>query len=89
MDLERTLNSVGKSTFVKYYYDFRDKSRDECIKAFSEDYSDKAKGTRTGNAQRIFRENKNIDALRIIIASNRVELETIRKAKEILAKENL
>ena len=89
MDLERTLNSVGKSTFVKYYYDFRDKSRDECIKAFSEDYSDKAKGTRTGHAQRIFRENKNIDALRIIIASNRVELETIRKAKEILAKENL
>ena len=45
MDLERTLNSVGKSTFVKYYYDFRDKNRDECIKAFHEDYTDKAKST--------------------------------------------
>ena len=89
MDLERTLNSVGKSTFVKYYYDFRDKSRDECIKAFSEDYTDKAKSTRTGHAQRIFKENKNIDALRIIIASKRVEFETIKKAEEILAKETV
>lgn len=87
MDLERTLNSVGKSTFVKYYYDFRDKSRDECIKAFDEDYTDKAKSTRTGHAQRIFRENRNIEALRIIIASNRVDFETVKKAKEILAKE--
>lgn len=31
MDLVRTLNSVGKFIFVKYYYNFRDKSRDECI----------------------------------------------------------
>lgn len=89
MDLERILNSVGKSTFVKYYYDFKDKSRDECIKAFDEDYTDKAKGTRTGHAQRIFRENRNIEALRIIIASNRLDFETVKKAKDILAKETV
>ena len=87
MDLERTLNSIGKSTFVKYYYNFRDKSRDECIRVFDEDYTDKAKSTRTGHAQRIFRENRNIEALKIIVASNRVDFETTKKAKESLAKE--
>ena len=39
MDLVRVLNSVGKSTFVKYYYNFRDKSRDECIMLFDEDFT--------------------------------------------------
>ena len=87
MDLIRTLNSVGKSTFVKYYYSFRDKSRDACIMAFEEDFTDKAKSTRTGHAQRIFKENKNIEALEIIIASNRVDAETQRKAREILREE--
>ena len=36
MDLIRTLNSVGKSTFVKYYYAFKKKSREECIAMFEE-----------------------------------------------------
>lgn len=40
MDLIRTLNSVGKSTFVKYYYNFKNKSREECISSFSENYTD-------------------------------------------------
>lgn len=84
MDLIRTLNSVGKSTFVKYYYSFKDKSREECIAQFDENYTDKAKSTRTGHAQRIFRENKNLDALEIIIKSNRVDDATRTKAKEIL-----
>lgn len=87
MDLIRTLNSVGKSTFVKYYYNFKNESRDTCILAFEENYTDNAKSTRVGHAQRIFRENKNIEALEIIIASNRVDAETWKKAKEILSKE--
>ena len=87
MDLIRTLNSVGKSTFVKYYYNFKNESRDACILAFEENYTDNAKSTRVGHAQRIFRENKNIEALEIIIASNRVDAETWKKAKEILSKE--
>ena len=47
MDLIRTLNSVGKSTFVKYYYNFKNQSRDECILRFDENFTDKAKSTRT------------------------------------------
>lgn len=87
MDLIRTLNSVGKSTFVKYYYCFKDKNRDECIAQFDEDYTDKAKSTRTGHAQRIFRENKNLEALEIIINSGRVDEVTREQAKQILLKE--
>jgi len=87
MDLVRVLNSVGKSTFVKYYYNFKDKSRDECIMLFDEDFTDKAKGTRTGHAQRIFRENKHIEALTIIADSNRVDDTTRKRAMEILMQE--
>lgn len=87
MDIIRTLNSVGKSAFVKYYYNFKNESRDACILAFEENYTDNAKITRVGHAQRIFRENKNIEALEIIVASNRVDTETQNRAKEILAKE--
>ena len=87
MDLVRVLNSVGKSTFVKYYYNFKDKSRDECIMLFDEDFTDKAKSTRTGHAQRIFRENKHIEALTIIADSNRVDDATRKRATEILMQE--
>jgi len=87
MDLVRTLNSVGKSTFVKYYYNFKNESRDACIVAFEENYTDNAKSTRVGHAQRIFRENKHIEALEIIIASSRVDAETWKRAKEILSSE--
>ena len=89
MDLVRVLNSVGKSTFVKYYYDFRDKSRGECIMLFDEDFTDKAKSTRTGHAQRIFRENKQIEALTIIANSDRVDDVTRNKAMEILSQEKI
>lgn len=87
MDLERVLNSVGKSTFVKYYYAFKNKSREECILLFDENYTDNAKSTRTGHAQRIFRENKQLDALEIIVQSKRVDYVTQQKAREIILQE--
>lgn len=88
MDLIRTLNSVGKSTFVKYYYSFRDKSREECIAQFSESFTEKAKSTRTGHAKRIFRENRHFEALEMIICSDRVDNITRSRAKEILLHES-
>lgn len=87
MDLIRTLNSVGKSTFVKYYYAFKKKSREECIAMFEETYTDNAKSTRTGHAQRIFREGMNIEALKIIVTSARVDETTRKRAKEIFDEE--
>lgn len=87
MDLPRILNSIGKSTFVKYYYNFKNRNREECIDAFDENYTDKAKATRTGHAQRIFRENMQFEALKIIVDSKRVDPSTIHRAKEIMLKE--
>jgi hypothetical protein len=87
MDLLRTLNSVGKSTFIKYYYNFKNRSREECISGFDESYTDKAKSTRTGHAQRIFRENMQFEALKVIIESTRVDSTTINRAVEIMLKE--
>ena len=54
MIVGRLLNSIGKATFIKYYHSFRDKSRDYCISNFDEDYTDKAKSSKTGHAQKIF-----------------------------------
>lgn len=87
MTVERLLNSIGKTTFIKYYYSFRDKSRDYCISNFDEYYTDKAKSTRTGHAQKIFHDGLEKEALTIIAKSNRVDPQTATSAKEILLKE--
>lgn len=88
IDVNRLLNSIGKATFIKYYYNFKNKSRDYCIRAFEEDFTDKAKSSKTGHAQTIFRRGWEKGALEIIIASNRLEDEVILKAKEILRSES-
>ena len=84
MTLEKVLNSVGKTLFIKYYYFFRDKSREECIDAMSEDYSDKSKRTRISHAKRIFREGKQREALEIIISSKKVDAATRIRAEKII-----
>jgi len=88
MDLLRTLNSIGKSVFVKYYYNFKNESREFCIAAFTENYTDKAKSSRTGHAQRIFREGLQKNALNLIINSTRVDDQTITLAQEFLNSEH-
>ncbi len=87
MDLIRVLNSIGKSTFLKYYYTFRDASRETCIAAFTEEYTYTAKSTRTGHAQRIFREGMEKEALQNIRSSRKVDDESIAQACEILKRE--
>ena len=82
MTLEKVLNSVGKTLFIKYF--FRDKSREECIDAMSEDYSDKSKRTRISHAKRIFREGKQREALVIIISSKKVDAATRIRAEKII-----
>jgi len=87
MTVERLLNSIGKATFIKYYYSFRDKSRDYCIAMFEENYTDKAKSSRTGHSKKIFRENLEKEALIIIVNSPRVDNDTRKKAEKILMNE--
>lgn len=87
MDLERLLKSIGKSTFIKYYYYFKNQSRETCIAAFTEHYTDKSKSSRTGHAKSIFSERLQKDALQLIIKSDRVDENTIARAREILKSE--
>lgn len=84
MTLERLLNSVGKSTFVKYYYNFKNQTSEYCLNHFEEDYTDKAKATRVSHAKTIFKNGWEFEALRLIISSNRVDIEIRQKAKQIL-----
>ena len=84
MDLKRALNSIGKSAFIKYYYNFKNMSREYCISNFEENYTHTAKVTRTNYAKRIFSEGKQLEALKIIIQSKRVDELTHTKAIEIL-----
>ncbi|KNZ42745.1 hypothetical protein [Acetobacterium bakii] len=88
MDLIGTLSNVGKSTFVKYYYNFKNESRYVCIISFTEDYTDIAKATRTNHAKRIFREGMSVQALQMIINSSRVDKDTIDLARKILETES-
>ena len=84
MTLDSVLSGVGKTIFIEHYYDFKNKSREECIDAISEDYSDKSKRARTSHAKRIFREGKQRDALEIILSSQRVDAATKEQAEKII-----
>jgi hypothetical protein len=87
IDVYRLLNSIGKATFIKYYYNFKDKSRDYCIHAFEENFTNKAKSSKAGHAQMIFNRGWEKDALEIIVSSKRLDDFVIIKAKEILNSE--
>ena len=87
MDLISALNSIGKRAFVKYYFDFKNKSIDACLASFEENYTHQGKYTRVVNAKRIFRENLQIQALEIISGADRVDEGTKTKAKTLLSLE--
>ena len=87
MTIERLLNSIGKAIFIKYYYMFRDECRSYCISNFEENFTEKAKSSRTGHAQMIFRDGLEKEALIIIANSNKVDPHSSAIAKEILTKE--
>lgn len=91
-DLESTLKAVGKSVFVKFYYDFKDTSisTDELAEKIYRE-NPRAKSVqqrfRIPRARHIFFEKKQIEALEIIISSLRVDNEYRKLAKDILLQE--
>ena len=87
IDVNRLLNSVGMATFVKYYYDFKNQSRDYCIRNFEEDFTDKAKSSKTGHVQSIFNRGLEKDALIKIAKAQRVDECAKHKAIKILEKD--
>ena len=90
--LEETLNAIGKAAFVRFYYDFKDATIPTDVlaeKILRE--SPRARSARQGfripRARHIFAHGQELEALKIIIASERVDAESRKKAKEILEQE--
>lgn len=90
--LNETLSAAGKSVFVRFYYDFKDTSISQEVlaeKLFRENpaTTSKRQGFRIPRARHIFEIGKQIEALKIVIASKKINEEIKNLAKEILAKE--
>lgn len=92
VDLESTLKAVGKAVFVNFYYDFKNTEISEdalAEKIYRE--NPLAKSTqqrfRIPRARHIFAENQNLEVLRIITASSRVDEKARQLAQEILDSE--
>lgn len=81
--LETLLNKIGKSTFVEYYYVFKEDNNPE-EKLSETDFTLNSRRSRSSSARKIFREGLEIAALNKIIQSSRLEEEILNVAKEIL-----
>ena len=64
-DLVRLLNSIGKSTFVRYYRQFSDRtlSHEDLVDLLPKEYTLKARHTRVSKARRILDEGLHLQAL--------------------------
>ncbi len=81
--LIRTLNSVGKACFVKYYEHAGDPALAQRI-AEAEPYTHKSCQTRSSHLRSIIRYRRGKDALSIIANSRNVEPEARKKAVALL-----
>jgi DNA invertase Pin-like site-specific DNA recombinase len=73
MDLQRALNSVGKTCFVKYYEEFAsDKPVEDIVEILlnQEGYAETASRTRVNNARKIIRQGLSNQALELVVSSN-------------------
>lgn len=87
-DLIRLINSIGKSTFVRYYEKFTDTSlsNQDLIAILPEEYTMKSRVSRTTKARRIFREGLEEEALELITHAQGVDSDTANRARELLRK---
>ena len=88
--LKRTLQSVGMKCFIQYYdlFSSKDAYREDIIETLEieNDFTENSCISRTIHAQRVFRENAEKDALKLIISASRVDPETRENAEKIYAK---
>jgi hypothetical protein len=87
-DLVRLINSIGKSTFVRYYECFSDSSlsNQDVIAMLPEEYTMKSRVSRVTKARRTFREGLEEEALEIIAHAQGVDSATADRARELLRK---
>ncbi len=95
IDVHSMLKAVGKTTFINFYYDFKDLSLSDkflCEKIYKESPTAKSPNQRykVPRARKIFQTGQQIEALKIIIeSSKKLPNSIIEKAKSILSKELL
>ncbi|MCD4674236.1 MAG: hypothetical protein K8R77_16350 [Anaerolineaceae bacterium] len=86
--LKKTIQSVGKGCFVKYYENFRDQkqSTGDLIELLmkEEGYTENACRTRISKSRKIINSGHAREVLRDITESTKLSDETIAKAKELL-----
>lgn len=84
-DLVRLLNSVGKSTFVRFYREFADPSlsNQDIAELLPKEFTLKSRQSRTAHARRIFRDGMERQALEIIVNSQ-ADVETTNGARHLL-----
>lgn len=92
VDLNTTLSSVGKAVFVNFYYDFKNVSLSnheiaEKILKVNLNTKSNNQNFRIPRARHIFAEGYQLDALKIIIDSTKVDPKAREKAKLILEEE--
>ena len=89
METSRILNSRGKEIFIIYYFIFKNSITTDIVKILIKDGVSNEAGARirVGNAKKIFNNNLHIEALQLIINSNRISYATKEKAKRILLEE--
>ena len=86
-NLIRLINSIGKSTFVRYYREFADSrlSIQDVVAILPQEYTLKSRNSRTSHARKIFRDGLEKEALELILHSERVDDETINQARRLLS----
>lgn len=88
--LKRTLQSVGMQCFVDYFDIFSSDrhSKEDIIEYLFEenDFTEKSCKSRTNHAKRIFKESRQIDALKLIESSKRMKLYTKLQASKLRTK---
>jgi len=88
--LQRSLQSIGMGCFAKYFEAFSDleKADDGLVGALMtiEGYEESGARTRVSQARRIVRENRAVDALKIIAESERTESWVLAKAQYLIQK---
>jgi hypothetical protein len=88
--LDRAIQSVGKSCFVKYFENFRDSNQKyadlvELLKR-EENYTENASKTRVSKARNIITNGHAEEILVVISKSGRLDDDIIKKAKDLLRK---
>ena len=94
INVKSALEAVGKAVFVDFYYDFKNANmsfEELSDKLYTENPNSRSKQQRfrIPRARHIFQLGKEIDALKIIIDSNKLPARVVNKAKHILAEELL